>query len=149
MDGPFTCLRRHGTSLLRKIVGERLIVTMTSCRLITSICTRPSNSGRKTLFHRYDLTSSGGWALPSFSYLTLYPRLGCKFPTLMLEVLRWSICHPTLYRRTDTMLPMLTFLANSWRRWLPMTETSETSPTDCQDCMCACPPFQSGAFLDH
>ena len=40
----------------------------------------------------------------------LYPRFGRKFPTLMLEVLRWSICHPTLYGGTDAgdaPLPMI------------------------------------------
>ena len=36
--------------------------------------------------------------------------IGRQFPTLMLEVLRWSICHPTLYGGTDAgdaPLPMI------------------------------------------
>ena len=85
----------------------------------------------RSLYSVPPLRSDQQWRMGSlvFSYLTLYPRFGCKFPILMLEVLRWSICHPTLHRHTDTdslwlthltMLPILTCLANSGRLWLPI-----------------------------
>ena len=101
------------------------------------------------------LQSDQCWRMGSpwyFSYLTYILDLDA---TLMLEVLRWSICHPTLYGGTDAgdaPLPMINppdhalyayMFSQHWETVAPIccSRNLWNTPTDCQDCRCARPHF--------